>query len=66
MSKVAYENLREHRNTHTKAFSWWAKDRQGIPLCRVCDDCEHLLPRLYQPWVLGVGEWEGEEPIDAE
>ena len=20
--------------------SWWAKDAQGIPLCRVCDKCK--------------------------
>jgi hypothetical protein len=47
--------------------SWWAKDAQGIPLCRVCDDCiEEKLGR-YRPEILsGYSQADVDEPIDAE
>ena len=33
--------------------SWWAKDGQGIPLARVCDECEADKLKKYRPEVLG-------------
>ena len=52
---------------HEKHNSWWAHDVQGIPLRRVCDDCEHLLEKEYAPEVLGIsGRYEDvvEEQIE--
>lgn len=34
-------------------FSWWAKDGRGIPLCRVCPDCEKEKLAQYRPEILG-------------
>lgn len=51
---IQRSQLNVHRGTHDKTNSWWAFDAMGIELCRVCDDCEHLLPELYTPEVLGL------------
>lgn len=57
------------REAHTKFNSWWAHDAHGIPLRRVCEDCEHLLKSEYRPEVLGIaGRYEDvvTEPIEPE
>lgn len=53
---------------HDKFNSWWAYDARGIPLRRVCADCEHLLSEEYRPEVLGVGRYEDavDEPLEPE
>jgi hypothetical protein len=45
--------------------SWWAKDGQGIPLCRVCEDCEKKKLGKYRPEILEYYTQEDvDEPID--
>lgn len=68
--KVTKQNLNEHRMNHTKANSWWMNDVRGIPLCRVCDDCERVARSTYRPEVTGErGRYEDVveeriEPLD--
>lgn len=47
--------------------SWWAKDARGIPLCRVCDECEEEKLARYRPEILsGYDQSDVDEPIEAE
>lgn len=47
--------------------SWWAKDGRGIPLCRVCDNCEKEKLSRYRPEVLGYyDEDDVDEPIEPD
>lgn len=47
--------------------SWWAKDAQGIPLCRVCSDCEEEKLSHYRPEILsGYDQSDVDEPIEPE
>jgi hypothetical protein len=69
MSNMTREQLHEHRQTHTKENSWWLNDVRGIPLCRICDDCQEAACSQYKPEVLGLsGNYEDvvEEPIEPE
>ena len=47
------EQLYRHKATHTKQNSWWLNDRKGIPLCRVCDECELVVRYSYPDEVMG-------------
>jgi hypothetical protein len=40
-------------DTHTKCNSWWLHDAKGIPLARVCVECEAQVRDRYSPEVLG-------------
>lgn len=63
------EELRKHREQHTKENSWWMNDAKGIPLCRVCDECEREARSKFKPEVLGESgnyEDEVEEPIEED
>lgn len=64
------DELLRHQDTHTKENSWWASDAKGIPLCRICDECEDAALAKYKPEVLGLGsrsyEDVVEEPIDEQ
>lgn len=45
--------------------SWWVNDAQGIPLCRVCDECEKQKLSQYRPEILsGYDQNDVDEPID--
>lgn len=69
MAKVTRDNLDAHRETHNKSNSWWEHDAKGIPLCRVCDECEKVALERYRPEVLGVsGRYDDvvEEPIEPD
>ena len=68
MSKVDREQLSIHRQSHDKSNSWWMNDAKGIPLCRVCDDCEEAAKSMYAPEVLGIGRYEDvvDEQIESE
>lgn len=45
--------------------SWWAHDARGIPLCRVCSDCEDEKLSKYRPEILsGYTQHDVDEPID--
>lgn len=47
--------------------SWWAKDAQGIELCRVCDRCKRQKLARYRPEILsGYDESDVDEPINAD
>lgn len=63
------QELLEHTLTHTKENSWWEYDVRGIPLCRVCEECERDQLAKYKPEVLGRGgryEDAVEERIEPE
>lgn len=47
--------------------SWWAKDAQGIPLCRVCGRCEREKLAGYRPEILsGYTQEDVDEPIEPD
>ena len=47
--------------------SWWMKDAQGIPLCRVCALCEQEKRTRYRPEILsGYTQADVDEPIEGE
>ena len=53
--------------TLSAEFSWWAKDAQGIELCRVCDRCEDEKLARYRPEILsGYTQADVDEPIEEE
>ena len=62
--------MKEHRclgNIVSKEPSWWAYDAQGIPLCRVCSDCEQEKLSRYMPKIIsGYNQNDVDEPIDGE
>jgi len=51
----------------SKEPSWWAHDAKGIPLCRVCSDCENEKLGRYRPEILsGYTQHDVDEPIEAD
>ena len=62
--------VREHACVNgipSKEPSWWAHDAQGIPLCRVCGDCEREKLGRYRPEILaGYDQHDVDEPIEAD
>jgi hypothetical protein len=47
--------------------SWWEHDAQGIPLCRVCDDCREVKLSRYRPEILsGYTQSDVDEPIEPD
>lgn len=47
--------------------SWWIRDAQGIPLCRVCEKCEKAQLAKYRPEILtGYTQANVDEPIEPE
>lgn len=63
-------SMRDHllSHLHTKSDgSWWEYDAQGIPLCRVCDECRDAKLSRYRPEILtGYTQLDVDEPIEAE
>lgn len=56
----------EHRHTPGDG-SWWAKDAQGIELCRVCDGCKAEKLSRYRPEILsGYTQNDVNEPIEED
>lgn len=53
---------------HTRGDgSWWESDAQGIPLCRVCDDCREAKLARYRPEILtGYTQADVDEPIEED
>ncbi len=46
---------------------YWVYDGRGIPLCKVCPDCEKQKLSKYDPKVLGhYDETDVDEPIEAD
>lgn len=51
--------------THDGQYSWWEKDAQGIPLCRVCDLCVEEKLSAYRPEILtGYSQADVDESIE--
>lgn len=44
----------------------WEYDARGIPLCKVCDDCEEQQLSKFRPEVLTNSNYECDEPIDED
>ena len=50
---------------HSREDSWWEHDAQGIPLCRVCDECVDHKLAVYRPCILnGYTQADVDEPIE--
>jgi hypothetical protein len=62
--------MREHAcvgGHPSKEPSWWAKDAQGIELCRVCSNCKAEKLSRYRPEILsGYDQSDVNEPIEGE
>jgi len=46
--------------------SWWEYDARGIPLCRVCEKCQHQKLSRYRADVLSNPNYWSDEPIEPE
>lgn len=46
--------------------SYWAKDARGIPLARVCGDCEDERLSRYRPEVLTNSNYDACEDIEGD
>jgi hypothetical protein len=47
--------------------SWWERDAQNIPLCRVCEKCREEKLAKYRPEILtGYNQSDVDEPIDGD
>lgn len=63
MNKGATMNLNKHECSRSE--SWWEYDAQGIPLCRVCDECRDAKLARYRPIILtGYTQADVDEPIE--
>jgi len=51
-------------NCGSKKPAYWLNDGHGIPLCKVCEDCEEKKLKRYRPDILD--SYEAEEPIDSD
>ncbi len=57
------EDLTRHRCERNS--SWWARDAQGIELCRVCATCESAKLARYRPEILsGYTQADVDEQIE--
>jgi hypothetical protein len=51
--------------SHTKYDgSYWVNDARGIPLARVCGECESRKLARYRPEVLSDPSYGADEPIE--
>ena len=46
--------------------SWWICDARGIPLTRVCGECEEIKKKSYRVDVLYDSNYECNEEIDED
>ena len=46
--------------------SWWEHDARGIPLCRVCEQCEARKLAQFRPDVLSDPQYWADEPIEGD
>ena len=60
--------MKKSCESHTKHDgSWWEYDAQGIPLCRVCEDCEQAKLSKYRPEILtGYTQADVDEAIEED
>lgn len=56
-----------HGTQHVESYSWWEYDGNGIPLCKVCDNCKDEAMKKYRPEVLKpYTQADVDEPIEEE
>lgn len=61
---MTLEELKNHRHDPDDG-SWWESDAQGIPLCRVCDECREAKLSRYRPEILtGYTQDDVDEQIE--
>jgi len=61
--------MKDGCNMHSRddGVSWWERDAQGIPLCRVCETCIDEKLSRYRPEILsGYTQADVDEPIEGE
>ena len=58
------ENSCEYGHVHEE--TWWEFDARGIPLCKVCDNCQDERLGGYRLDVLEDPSYWSDEPIEAE
>ena len=64
--ELSREELKHHPHTKDDG-SWWEYDAQGLPLCRVCDECRKAKLSRYRSEILtGYNQSDVDEPIDPE
>ena len=52
---------------YSEEYAWWVSDGQGIPLAKVCGDCQEEKLSRYRPEILkGYTQADVDEPIDPE
>ena len=51
---------------HVHEETWWEFDARGIPLCKVCDNCQDERLAGYRPDVLEDPSYWADEPIEPE
>lgn len=66
MSILSDEELREHKQTHTKDNSWWLHDARGYEVGRVCDKCEATVKSKFRPEIFEDGNYQADEPLEPE
>jgi hypothetical protein len=67
MAKETTESLRNHNCRESGEHSWWEKDAQGIPLCRVCNKCRKAKLLRYRPKIRsGYDQSDVDEPIEPD
>ena len=63
MNQATNEELKHHRCDPSE--SWWVNDGQGIPLAKVCDECESAKLSQYRPEILRhYTQADVDEPIE--
>lgn len=60
--------MKDACKNHTRGDgSWWEHDCHGIPLCRVCPDCEEEQLSRYRPEVFtGYSQADIDEQIEED
>ena len=61
-----FEDKRERPDLHhcDPRESWLATDARGIPIGKVCSECEQERLSRYRPEVLNDCNYDSDEPID--
>jgi len=56
MTTATMENLKSCN--HNGEYSWIEYDARGIPLCKVCDQCQEAKLSTYRPEVLTDAQYD--------
>jgi len=47
-------------------MSWWLSDARGIPVSRVCEDCEKKIMAKYRPEIFTNPEYWTDEQVEPD